>query len=74
MKIPYGRSNFATLRQHGMFYRILADGEDHVYESIVRGTGFVRTFYSGLKAATGLGGLVRTSSRRSSRPTCSRWW
>jgi len=39
--------------------RLLADGEEQVYESIVKGTGFVRTFYAGLKAATGMGGLGR---------------
>ncbi len=39
--------------------RLLADGEEKLYESIVRGTGFVRSFYATLKAATGSGGLGR---------------
>jgi hypothetical protein len=39
--------------------RLLADGEQALYESIVRGTGFVRSFYATLKAATGTGALAR---------------
>jgi hypothetical protein len=39
--------------------RLLADGRQDVYESIVRGTGFVRSFYASLKAGTGTGALGR---------------
>jgi hypothetical protein len=39
--------------------RLLSDGEDELYESIVRGTGFVRSFYAALKTGTGTGGLAR---------------
>jgi len=39
--------------------RLLADGEQALHESIVRGTGFVRSFYAALKAGTGAGGLAR---------------
>jgi hypothetical protein len=39
--------------------RILADGDQELYESIVRGTGFVRSFYAALKAGTGTGALGR---------------
>jgi len=39
--------------------RLLADGDTGLYESIVRGTGFVRSFYATLKAGTGTGSLAR---------------
>jgi hypothetical protein len=39
--------------------RLLADGGEDVYESIVRGTGFVRSFYAALKAETSSGALGR---------------
>ena len=39
--------------------RILADGDQTLYESIVRGNGFVRSFYAALKAGTGTGALGR---------------
>ena len=39
--------------------RLLADGDQALYESIVRGTGFVRSFYAALKAGTGTGALGR---------------
>lgn len=39
--------------------RLLSDGEDELYESIVRGTGFVRSFYAALKTGTGTGALAR---------------
>lgn len=39
--------------------RLLADGEQALYESIVGGTGFVRSFYAALKAGTGSGALAR---------------
>jgi hypothetical protein len=39
--------------------RILADGDQDFYESIVRGTGFVRNFYAALKAGTSSGALGR---------------
>jgi hypothetical protein len=39
--------------------RLLADGAERLYESIVRGTGFVRSFYSTLKAGTATGALGR---------------
>ena len=39
--------------------RLLADGDHELYESIVRGTGFVRSFYATLKAGTGTGALAR---------------
>ncbi len=39
--------------------RLLADGEMELYESIVRGTGFVRSFYAALKAGTATGALAR---------------
>ena len=39
--------------------RLLADGDQELYESIVRGTGFVRSFYAGLKAWTRSGALAR---------------
>ncbi len=39
--------------------RLLADGEAELYESIVRGTGFVRSFYAALKAGTATGALAR---------------
>ena len=39
--------------------RLLADGEQALYESIVGGTGFVRSFYAALKTGTGTGSLAR---------------
>ncbi len=39
--------------------RLLADGEQALYESIVRGSGFVRSFYAALKAGTSTGALGR---------------
>jgi len=39
--------------------RLLADGEQTLYESIVRGTGFVRAFYAALKAGTASGAVAR---------------
>jgi hypothetical protein len=39
--------------------RLLADGQQELYEAIVGGTGFVRSFYAALKAGTGTGALAR---------------
>ncbi|MBK8254247.1 MAG: AAA family ATPase [Polyangiaceae bacterium] len=39
--------------------RLLSDGNQALYEAIVRGTGFVRSFYSALKAGTRTGALAR---------------
>ncbi len=39
--------------------RLLADGQQDLYESIARGTGFVRSFYAALKAGTATGALAR---------------
>jgi len=39
--------------------RLLAGGEQAVYESVVGGTGFVRSFYASLKAGTATGALAR---------------
>jgi hypothetical protein len=39
--------------------RLLSGGDQGLYESIVRGTGFVRSFYAALKAGTGTGVLSR---------------
>ncbi len=55
-----GRKVYLLIDEYDHFAnRLLADGEEELYESIVKGTGFVRTFYAALKAATGLGGLGR---------------
>jgi len=39
--------------------RLLADGEQALYDTIVGGTGFVRSFYAALKTGTGTGALAR---------------
>ena len=39
--------------------RLLSDGEHTLYESVVQGTGFVRSFYATLKAGTGSGAIAR---------------
>lgn len=39
--------------------RLLADGEQALYASIVESTGFVRSFYAALKAGTATGALAR---------------
>jgi hypothetical protein len=39
--------------------RLLSDGKQDLYESIVGATGFVRTFYATLKAGTTTGALAR---------------
>jgi len=39
--------------------RLLADGAHDLYESVVRGTGFVRSFYAALKIGTAKGVLAR---------------
>ncbi len=39
--------------------RLLSDGQQDVYESVVGATGFIRTFYASLKAGTTAGSLGR---------------
>jgi len=39
--------------------RLLSDGKHETYAALVRGTGFVRSFYSALKAGTGRSALGR---------------
>jgi len=55
-----GHKLFLLIDEYDHFAnRLLADGDQALYESIVRGTGFVRSFYAALKAWTGTGALGR---------------
>ncbi len=55
-----GRKLYVLIDEYDHFAnRLLADGNQALYDSIVGGTGFVRSFYATLKAGTGTGALGR---------------
>jgi hypothetical protein len=55
-----GHKVYVLIEQYDNFAnRLLADSEQMLYESLVQGTGFVRSFYATLKAGTGSGAVAR---------------
>ncbi len=54
-----GRQMYLLIDEYDHFgNRLLSDGQEELYRQIVRGTGFVRSFYATLKAYTGTSTLA----------------
>lgn len=55
-----GQNMYLLLDEYDHFAnRLLAEGQQDVYKSVVTGTGFVRSFYAALKIGTGMGVVSR---------------